>query len=97
MIRGTTEPLQLSTTPGGAKASLATGQACVTPCSLQVSRGTSTAVTFSKENCDDQMVSIFPVISGPGLLLGGLIDFGTGAVYSLQPNPVTAILKCRGE
>jgi hypothetical protein len=36
------------------------------------------------------------VLAGAGVILGGLIDYGTGAVYSLQPNPVVAMLKCRG-
>ena len=28
------------------------------------------------------------------MILGGLIDYGTGAVYDLQPNPMTVTLAC---
>jgi antitoxin HicB len=59
-------------------------------------RNASFTVTFSKENCDDQLLSVFPVLAGAGVILGGVIDDGTRAVYSLQPNPVVAVLKCRG-
>jgi hypothetical protein len=59
-------------------------------------RNASFTVTFSKENCDDQLLSVFPVLAGVGVILVGLIDDGTGAVYSLQPNPAVAVLKCRG-
>jgi hypothetical protein len=95
MIRGTSEQLQLSSTPPGAKATLSNGQSCIAPCSLNLPPNASVAVTFSKENCDDQLLSVFPVLAGAGMILGGLIDYGTGAVYSLQPNPVIAALKCR--
>jgi len=37
---------------------------------------------------------MIPVLSGAGAILGGLIDYGTGAVYDLQPNPLTITLDC---
>jgi hypothetical protein len=40
------------------------------------------------------MVSVFPTLAGAGVILGGIIDYGTGAVYNLQPNPVVANLRC---
>jgi hypothetical protein len=40
------------------------------------------------------MISVFPTISAAGVVLGGVIDYGTGAVYNLQPNPVVANLRC---
>jgi hypothetical protein len=95
MIRGTSEELQFNSQPAGATATLSNGQSCMAPCSLTLPRNASLAVTFSKEHCDDQMLSVFPVLAGAGVVLGGIIDYGTGAVYSLQPNPVVAVLKCR--
>jgi len=95
MIRGTHEQLQLSSNPEGVVAQLSNGQSCTTPCSLSEPRDSSFAVTFSRDGCDSQMVSVFPTVAGSGILLGGLIDYGTGAVYSLEPNPVVASLKCR--
>lgn len=95
MIRGTTEELQLTSNPLGAKATLSNGQSCVTPCSLTLPRNGSFSVTFTKESCDAHTASVFPVLAGAGVILGGIIDYGTGAVYSLQPNPVLAGLNCR--
>lgn len=94
MIRGTEEPLQLTSFPAGAKAVIGSGQSCTTPCSLHLSRNTSTVVTFEREGCETAMVSVFPTLAGAGVILGGVIDYGTGAVYNLQPNPVVANLRC---
>lgn len=43
------------------------------------------------------MVSVFPTLAGAGVILGGVIDYGTGAVYNLQPNPVVANLRCASD
>lgn len=94
MIRGTEQSLQIMSDPPGARASLGTGQTCNTPCSINLSRSTSTAITFEKEGCERTMISVFPTIAGAGVVLGGVIDYGTGAVYNLQPNPVVASLRC---
>jgi len=37
---------------------------------------------------------MMPVLAGGGVLMGSLIDYGTGAVYDLQPNPLTITLVC---
>jgi hypothetical protein len=66
----------------------------MTPCSIHLARNTSTVVTFEHEGCDTAMVSVFPTLAGAGVILGGVIDYGTGAVYNLQPNPVVANLRC---
>jgi len=95
IIRGTHEPLQLSSSPEGVTAQLSNGQSCTTPCSLDEERDASFSITFSKDGCDSQTVSVFPTLAGAGVILGGLIDYGTGAVYSLQPNPVVTTLKCK--
>jgi hypothetical protein len=94
MIRGTHEPLQLSSSPEGAVAQISNGQSCTTPCAMDEERDSSFSITFSKDGCDSQTVSVFPTLAGAGVLLGGIIDYGTGAVYSLRPNPVVTTLKC---
>ena len=66
----------------------------MTPCSVELSRSTSTVVTFERLGCEREMISVFPTISAGGVVLGGVIDYGTGAVYNLQPNPVVANLRC---
>jgi hypothetical protein len=38
---------------------------------------------------------MIPTLGGAGVVLGGFIDYGTGAVYDLQPNPLTVTLDCR--
>jgi len=68
MIRGTTQPLQLASNPQGATAQVASGSSCVTPCNLDMSRDSSVIVTFTKVGCKQQLVSIFPTISGGGML-----------------------------
>ena len=94
IIRGTEQDLQINSDPDKAKASLSNGMSCNTPCVLRVSRKQSYTVKFEKEGCEPTLVSVYPSLSGAGVLLGGLIDFGTGAVYDLQPNPVITNLAC---
>jgi len=37
---------------------------------------------------------MIPALPGAGAIWGGLIDYGTGAVYDLQPNPLFVKLTC---
>src|SRR5579859_5180640 len=94
MIRGSTEPLQLASNPSGALASVSSGSSCQTPCQLDLPRDASLVITFSKPSCKQQMVSIFPTVSGTGIFLGGILSAMTGASYDLQPNPAVANLDC---
>ena len=94
VVRGTTQSINLNSTPQGALATLSTGHSCRTPCFITMDRDASFIVTFSKENCEDEQVSVFPTLSGGGILLGGIVDYATGAVYSLRPNPAVATLSC---
>ena len=95
MIRGTEEPLSITSDPDGATAKVSDGQSCKTPCQVTLKRNQSVLVKFEKEGCDTETLSVFPTLAGAGVILGGLIDYGTGAVYSLQPNPAHVILKCK--
>jgi hypothetical protein len=94
MIRGTTQPLQLASNPPGALASVSSGSSCQTPCDLEMPRSSSVIVTFSKPGCKQALVSIFPTISGGGMLWGGMFGEMSGADYDLQPNPAVANLDC---
>jgi hypothetical protein len=38
-----------------------------------------------------------PSLAGAGAMLGGFIDYGTGAVYDLQPNPLFVTLNCNNQ
>jgi hypothetical protein len=93
MIRGTPEILQINSEPEGALAKLSTGQSCITPCQIKLKRNQTVNIKFEKEGCEPEMVTVVPTLSGSGVVLGGVIDYGTGAVYNLTPNTVV-ILKC---
>lgn len=99
VIRGTSEQLQIYSTPDGAAASLSDGQTCTTPCDLKISRGKAYNVTFAKEGCESQTQLVGPQIAGSGVaeavVLGGVIDFADGAVYDSVPNPVSATMNCK--
>jgi hypothetical protein len=94
IVRGTTQPLQLASNPQGATAQVASGSSCTTPCDLEMPRASSVIITFTKAGCKQQMVSIFPTISGGGMLWGGVFGEMSGADYDLQPNPTVANLDC---
>jgi len=99
LFRGTSQDLQVDSTPSGAIATLSDGQSCTTPCTMRIARGNAYNVKFAKEGCDSQVQLISPHIAGSGvveaLLLGGIIDFADGAVYDAEPNPMNSGLQCR--
>jgi hypothetical protein len=94
VIRGTEEEVSVNTNPIGANVEFSNGQNCTSPCRITAARDESLLVTISKENCGTQTATMVPTLGGAGVLLGGLIDYGTGAVYDLQPNPLTVTLMC---
>ena len=96
MIRGTEQEVPVNTNPPGAKVDFSNGQSCTSPCQITAARDQSLLVTISKENCGTQTATMVPTLGGEGVLLGGLVDYGTGAVYDLQPNPMTVTLMCAG-
>jgi hypothetical protein len=99
LFRGTTQDLQVDSTPSGAIATLSDGQSCTTPCTMRVSRGSAYNIKFAKEGCESQVTLVSPHIAGSGvveaILLGGIIDFADGAVYDEDPNPMNSGLQCR--
>jgi hypothetical protein len=95
IIRGTEQQISVNTNPIGAHLDFSNGQSCLSPCSLKVSRDTALQINISKDGCATQTATMIPTLSGGGVILGGLIDYGTGAVYDLQPNPLTLTLACQ--
>jgi hypothetical protein len=57
-------------------------------------RAASVVVTFTKPGCKQALVSVFPTVSGGGMLWGGVLGEMSGADYDLQPNPAVATLEC---
>lgn len=98
MIRGTQEPLHLTSEPVGAVARLDTGQSCLTPCSVVVPRKTRATITFEHAGCEQISVLVAPALaSWSGVMFGGYPDYNNGAVFNVQPNPVVANLRCNGK
>jgi hypothetical protein len=95
IIRGTEQQIAVNTNPPGADLQFSNGQSCQSPCSLKVSRSQSLQINISKGGCQTQTATMIPTLAGGGVILGGLIDYGTGAVYDLQPNPLTITMACR--
>lgn len=94
IIRGTEQQVHVNTNPVGAKVEFSNGQSCLSPCSIKTKRDQSLVINISKEGCSTQTATMVPTLAGGGVILGGLIDYGTGAVYDLQPNPITITLAC---
>jgi len=94
IIRGTEQQVSINTNPVGAKVEFSNGQSCSSPCSIKSKRDTALQITISMDGCATQTATMIPQLAGGGVLLGGIIDYGTGAVYDLQPNPLTVTLNC---
>ncbi len=97
IIRGTEQSVHVNTNPVGAKVEFSNGQSCLSPCSITTKRDQSLIITISKQGCNTQTATMVPSLAGGGVLMGGLVDYGTGAVYDLQPNPLTITLACDQE
>ena len=109
MVRGTTEEVRLTSTPSGANVVVTKDGAnvaqCDTPCVVVLKRKSPPfMVTFSKEGCQDVVLSLTrDHATGKGLAgnllgAGGLVGMGvdavSGAAYSIKPNPLAANLAC---
>lgn len=95
IIRGTEQQVSVNTNPVGARIDFSNGQSCLSPCSITTRRDTSLQLNISMDGCATQTATMIPTLAGGGVILGGLIDYGTGAVYDLQPNPLTITLACQ--
>jgi len=88
MVRGTKQSVSIHTTPAGAKVAFSDGQNCISPCTISAKRKDTLNVTIEKEGYNTHTTALVPSLGGAGVMLGGLVDYGTGAVYDLQPNPL---------
>jgi hypothetical protein len=95
IVRGTEEQISVNTDPVGAKVRFSNGVDCIGPCTIKAPRNQALQLTITKEGCATQTATMVPTLAGAGVILGGLIDYGTGAVYDLRPNPLTVTLACR--
>ncbi|SEN06912.1 hypothetical protein [Nitrosomonas marina] len=94
MIRGTEQEVSVNTNPPGADVQFSNGQSCISPCVIKTKRNQSLQISVTKDGCHQQTATMMPTLAGAGAMLGGFIDYGTGAVYDLHPNPLTISLIC---
>jgi len=94
MIRGTTQQVSINSDPVGANVTLSNGNTCITPCVVEVERKNTLQITMEMKGCRRYTTALVPTLAGAGAIWGGLIDYGTGAVYDLQPNPLYVSLIC---
>jgi hypothetical protein len=94
MIRGTTQQVSVNTDPQGATVTTSAGQSCTSPCLFEAERKNTLQLTIERGGCNTHTTAMIPTLAGAGAIWGGLIDYGTGAVYDLQPNPLFVKLTC---
>lgn len=103
ITRGTTDQVQIHSTPDGARVTTSMAQSCITPCTLSVGRKDEFTVHYEKEGFRSQDVKVKTQVAGAGaagfagnILVGGVIgmgtDLATGATLEHIPNPVSADL-----
>ena len=97
MVRGTTQQVSVNSDPTGANVTFSNGTSCTTSCTIEAQRKTTLQVTMKHEGCNTYSSALVPTLAGAGAVLGGVIDYGTGAVYDLQPNPLFVTMNCDGK
>jgi len=97
MVRRAEQEVIVNSVPPGATVQVSNRVTCVAPSTFKAARNQSLSLTISKEGCHSTTAAIVPTLAGSGILLGGLIDYGTGAVYDLQPNPLIVSLVCEAK
>ena len=99
LTRGTSDEIAVISDPAGASVTSTLGTGCAaTPCTLNVGRTATFAVTVSKPGYASRTVAVGTRISGAGAALasenvvtaglGLAVDAATGAVLEHAPNPV---------
>ena len=99
ITRGRHEALIIETEPGGATATLSSGETCTTPCSLLLIRKNDVHVQLAKEGFVSVQTDVRSQISGAGaagmagnVLVGGgigvIVDAMSGATKKFVPNPL---------
>ena len=103
VTRGTTNQVQINSSPPEAQARTSMGHSCTTPCTLQFARRDEFTVLISKPGYHSVEIPVRTQLAGAGaagfagnIILGGavgmVVDASTGATLEHVPNPVTAAL-----
>jgi hypothetical protein len=103
ITRGTHQTYKIESSPSAAKVALSTGEDCVTPCTLKLSRKPGFEATFTKDGYQPQTIKVRSILQGGGAaagagnlllggVIGGLVDGSNGSLNSLTPNPLKVTL-----
>lgn len=103
ITKGSSQKFRIESQPAGATATLSNGISCTTPCELKLKRRKEFEVTITKEGYEPITAAVRSSVRPSGgaamagnLVLGGVIgaavDAGTGAAFSLRPNPMSVVL-----
>jgi hypothetical protein len=104
VLRGTTDQVQILSEPTGAQVRTSLNHACVTPCTITVSRKDEFVVSYSKPGYRSVEIPVKTAVQTAGggafvgnVVAGGIVgmgtDMATGAANDHVPNPVMVELE----
>lgn len=100
VVNGTTQKIGVSSTPTGAEVSIDNQQRVITPAAIELARSQSHTFLFHKDGYQDDSFVITSGTSGwvwgnvlIGGLIGGMVDFATGAARTLSQDSVHVTLQ----
>ncbi len=99
VVLGAHEPFEIVSSPAGAHVSLSSGEACVTPCKLELPRAAAFQARVSLRGYATKVIPVASRTSVGGAVgflgngvIGGVVgagvDVDSGAMRSLSPNPL---------
>ena len=100
IVRGSSETIEITTSPSGAMIKLSSGQSARSPSTFEVPRKGTIFVTITKDGYETVETKLISSIEGASLGLGtaaniltlpvvnDVVDYNTGANYSHKPNPL---------
>lgn len=107
VTRGTKQTFYIMSEPSGGNVSMTTGQKCVTPCKLKLTRKTEFTADIAMPGYKPGTAHVDSAVSAGGVggtvgnvLLGGIIgiavDGASGAMQDLKPNPLKWVMAAEG-
>lgn len=100
VFRGNSEMISFTSEPPGGEVRLSSGQYCITPCELDVSRKGDLSVTVEMEGYKPYKSTMPATIDGAAVagyttfnlvmlpVINDVVDYNTRANYSRKPNPL---------
>jgi len=102
IVNGTTEKIQLSSTPDGAQATIDGAQTVTTPTTVELSRDDEHTITFHKDGYQDDTEKLTSSTSGwiwgnllAGGVIGAVVDAESGAGKKLSSDALSVALSKR--